>query len=227
MWDFSNGRFSKPHVPLFSWEELGKIDPSLLRTMRHIGFSKYKPRCDGTWYINEKTDNFDMGLAQLSSPSDVPDSIEPEELPIKDELLKPSSNHEDCTLIKLNLNRATLTDIMTLHAMEEDLAIEISEYAKDNTITDGSDLLDIESIDKQMLKCWNDDLADMRFDINSANRNDLKKIKGISDKLTTIILETKSKLGEFSSIKELNHISGIGKSKYAEIKARFKSEISI
>ena len=47
MWDFSNGKFPKPNIPLYSWEELGKIDSNLLRTMRHIGFSNYTPSKDG------------------------------------------------------------------------------------------------------------------------------------------------------------------------------------
>jgi len=222
MWDFSNGRFPKPHVPLFSWEELGKIDPSLLRTMRHIGFSKYKPSCDGTWYIDKKDDDFDMELSGQSSPSDVPESIEPKNLPIKEELLKPSSNNEDCALQKINLNSATLTDMMTLHAMEEDLAVEICEYVKENIITDSSDLLDIESIDEQMVKSWNDDLDDMRFDINSADLDSLKSIKGISDKLAKIILCSRDKVEAFTSIDELKDIKGIGKNKFCQIKARFK-----
>ena len=222
MWDFSNGEFPKPHVPLFSWEELGKIDPSLLRTMRHIGFSKYKPSCDGTWYIDKKEDDFDMELAQESVPSDLPKSIEPKNLPIKEELLKPSVNHEDCVEKKININSATLTDIMTLHAMEEDLAIEINEYIKENIITDYSDLLDIESIDEQMLESWKEDLDDMRFDINSADLESLKSIKGISDKLAQIILEEKDKKGKFTSIDELKDVKGVGKNKFCQIKARFK-----
>jgi len=222
MWDFSDGRFPKPHVPLFSWEELGKIDASLLRTMRHIGFSKYKPSCDGTWYINEKKDKFDMEMAELSDPSDLPDSIKPKNLPIKDELLKENNISQECIINKINLNKATLTDIMTLHAMEEELAIEINQYRQINTITDSSDLLDIESIDEQMVESWNDDLADMRFDINSADMEILKSIKGISDKLAKNILDIKAKIGKFTSLDELKEIDGIGKSKFAELKARLK-----
>ncbi len=222
MWDFSNGRFPKPHVPLFSWEELGKIDSSLLRTMRHIGFSKYKPSCDGAWYINEKEDKFDMESTELSNPSDVPDSIEPKDLPISEDLLKPSSNNEDCTIEKINLNFATLTDIMTLHAMEEDLAIEIVEYTNHNIITDNSDLLDLESIDDDMLKTWNDDLDDMRYNINEADDESLKKIKGIGAKLSKIILDTKKSLGKFTSMEEIKDLEGIGKEKFTELKSRFK-----
>lgn len=39
MWKLSNGHFTQPHVPLYNWEEIGKIDPSLLRSMRHITFA--------------------------------------------------------------------------------------------------------------------------------------------------------------------------------------------
>ncbi len=221
MWDFSNGKFPKPHIPLFSWEELGKIDSSLLRTMRHIAFSKYKPSCDGTWFINDKTDTFDMEKAQESFPSDVPESIEPKELPIKKELLKKNKKSE-ITVSKINLNEASLTDIMTLHGMEEELAIEIHEHLQDNIITDSSDLLDLESIDETMIATWNDDLEDMRYDINECDAKSLKKIKGIGAKLSKIILDAKEKLGEFTSINQLKEIEGIGKNKFAELKSRFK-----
>lgn len=40
MWKLSDGKFIKPHIPLYNWEELGKIDSSLLRTMRHITFGR-------------------------------------------------------------------------------------------------------------------------------------------------------------------------------------------
>ena len=221
MWDFSNGKFKMPHVPLYSWEELGKIDPSLLRTMRHLGFSKYKPSCDGTWYINEKTDEFDMEKVELSEASDVPDSIAPEDLPIAKELGK-EAKKDTIEISKINLNSASLTDILTLHAMEEDLALEIHEYLEDNVVTDSSDLLELESIDEQMLETWNEQLDDMRVDINKADENILKKIKGIGAKLAKIILDFKSKNKEFKSLDELQEIDGIGKNKLAQLKSRLK-----
>lgn len=46
MWLLSDGKFRKPFIPLFNWEELGKIDSSLLRTMRHIYFGQYTPSQD-------------------------------------------------------------------------------------------------------------------------------------------------------------------------------------
>ena len=222
MWDFSNGRFKKPFVPLFSWEELGKIDSSLLRTMRHIGFSEFQPSADGAWFIKEKDGVFDMEKAELSDPSDLPESIEPKDLGIEIDSAKPSNNNEVCLKNKINLNCASLTDIMTLHAMEEELAVEIYEYAQKNIITDSSDLLDLESIEEQMITSWDDDLDDMRFDINQVDKPSLQSIKGIGAKLAKIILDAKEKIGKFKSIDELKNIDGVGKNKFTELKARLK-----
>ncbi|WP_419769843.1 MAG: helix-hairpin-helix domain-containing protein [Candidatus Marinarcus sp.] len=222
MWDFSKGRFPKPHVPMFSWEELGKIDSSLLRTMRHIGFSKYKPSCDGTWYINEKNDAFEMELSEQSNENDLPDSIAPENLPIKNDLNKNSEVEAHFDGKKINFNHATLTDLMSLYGMEDELAIDIKDYLEANIITDASDLLELESIDEQMLKTWDNHIDDMRVDINSVTKESLNKIKGIGTKLAKIILDFKEKNGKFSSLEELKNLEGIGKSKFAQLKSRLK-----
>ncbi|WP_373035530.1 helix-hairpin-helix domain-containing protein [Sulfurimonas sp.] len=50
MWSLSEGRFKKPHVPMFNWEELGKLDSSILRTMRHITFGEYNSSYDGAYF---------------------------------------------------------------------------------------------------------------------------------------------------------------------------------
>jgi glutathione synthase/RimK-type ligase-like ATP-grasp enzyme len=50
MWSLSEGRFRKPHVPMFNWEELSKMDSSILRTMRHITFGKYSQSFDGEYF---------------------------------------------------------------------------------------------------------------------------------------------------------------------------------
>ncbi|MEA1913888.1 MAG: hypothetical protein U9N30_01095 [Campylobacterota bacterium] len=54
MWSLSEGRFKKPHMPMFNWEELGKIDTSLLRTMRHIAFGQFNPSYDGAFFGKKK-----------------------------------------------------------------------------------------------------------------------------------------------------------------------------
>ncbi len=54
MWSLSEGRFKKPHCPMFNWEELSKIDASLLRTMRYITFGRYSPSFDGAYFGKKK-----------------------------------------------------------------------------------------------------------------------------------------------------------------------------
>jgi len=54
MWSLSEGRFRKAHMPMFNWEELGKIDASLLRTMRHISFGSFNSSFDGEYFGKKK-----------------------------------------------------------------------------------------------------------------------------------------------------------------------------
>lgn len=222
MWDFSNGKFKKPYVPLFSWEELGKIDSSLLRTMRHITFGQYSPSCDGEFFTEAENGKFDMEKTKLSNPNDVPDSIAPKiKIKEKDILtLETKANKYEVT--KINFNSATLTELMSLHGMDEELALEIQELAKDVIITDSSDLLEIESIEEQLLETWDKNIPDMRVNINDACEKTLKKIKGIGAKLSKIILDYKESVGQFTSINELKKIEGIGKNKFVQLKSRLK-----
>ena len=54
MHKFSNGRFPLPNIPLYNWEELGKMDSSILRTLRYITFGKYTPSYDGAYFLDKK-----------------------------------------------------------------------------------------------------------------------------------------------------------------------------
>jgi len=219
MWDFSKGKYKKPHIPLFSWEELGKIDSSLLRTLRHITFGKYTQSYDGERFIKDKEDIFEMEITEKSNENDMPFS-NIENCAIEIDKENPKQN--DFCPKKIDFNKASLTDLMSLYGMEEDLAIEIKEYLQDNIITDCSDLLELESIDEQMLKCWEEHIDDMRIDINNSTKEDLKKIKGIGNKLAKIIFEYKELNGQFKSIEDLKNIEGIGKNKFAQLKSRLK-----
>jgi len=220
MWDFSKGRFPMPHIPLFSWEELGKIDSSLLRTMRNISFSKYKPSCDGEYYLNDRG-SFDMEKTDDTNLSDIPASI------IKDSIAKEEENANESIkskfdITKINFNTASLTDIMTLHGMEDELAIEIKDFVSENVITDSSDLLELESIDEHMIKTWDKNIDDMRVNINEACEDTLKKIKGVGSKLAKMILAYREENKGFTDLDNLKKIDGIGKNKLAQLKSRLK-----
>ncbi len=226
MWDFSEGRFPKPHIPLYNWEELGKIDSSLLRTMRHIEFSRYIPSSDGAYYVNDKEGRWDMELAEESVPEDIPDDshlhrhIEREEdLPeeILEESKKSQARHDGLEDSEISLEGVTLTELMTLHGMEEEIAVEVIRYIRSRDIKSIEELLELEGIEKQTLKVWAEKLHG-RVDINKADAKSLSGIKAIGKKLAGKIVEFRKKHGPFEKIEDMLKIKGLGKKKLAKIR---------
>lgn len=70
MWKFSNGEFPRPNTPLYNWEELGKMDSSVLRTLRYITFGHYTPSYDGAYFLDKKvreTEEGEMYLHEMDS----------------------------------------------------------------------------------------------------------------------------------------------------------------
>jgi len=65
MWKFSNGRFPLPNIPLYNWEELGKMDSSVLRTLRYITFGRYTPSYDGAYFLDTKIKKTEEGEVYL------------------------------------------------------------------------------------------------------------------------------------------------------------------
>jgi len=65
MWLLSDGRFAKPNIPLYNWEELGKMDSSVLRTLRYITFGRYTPSYDGAYFLDQKTKQTQEGELYL------------------------------------------------------------------------------------------------------------------------------------------------------------------
>jgi len=157
MWDLSNGRFRLPHVPLFSWEELGKMDPSVLRTLRHLYFSKYEPSADGVYWLADKG-NFEMELTDDSNPSDVPPSID---VPVTEdklpEMVKGDSEPESSQIAEnklYNIEEISLTELMTLQGMEEDVAVNIKELVKDKEISSFKKLAKYFTASKEQIQQW-------------------------------------------------------------------------
>jgi len=226
MWDFSEGAFPKPHFPLYNWEELGKINPSLLRTMRHIQFSKYIPSADGAYYVNDKDAKWDVELAEESLPEDLPDNshlldriADEEELPeaVKAEAKLGEEVHDELEDSELSLEDVTLTELMTLHGMEEEIAVEVIRYIRSHDMKSLDDLLELEGIDKQTLKVWGEALH-AKTDINRASVKQLGKIKAIGKKLAEKIVEFREEKGPLQKLEELLHIKGLGKKKLEKIK---------
>lgn len=155
MWDFSEGLFAKPTIPLFNWEELGKISSNLLRTMRHIGFSAYTPSTDGAYFLKRK-DAYDIELAELSDFSDIPDNPYK---PLKLEDQVPYEVHNQSTPIlmeekKLSLETINLTDLLSLQSMDEELAKKIMELIENEEISTLDELMELGYVDEQLLAIW-------------------------------------------------------------------------
>ena len=157
MWDLSSGRFRLPHIPLFSWEELGKMNPAVLRTLRHLYFSKYEPSVDGAYWLSDKG-NFDMELTQESYGSDVPLNIKPplkeEDLP---EFVKGAMNENTSTLDSdklYALDSISLTELISLVGMDEEVAVKIIELIQSKNITSFEELSEYDFISNQQITQW-------------------------------------------------------------------------
>ena len=163
MWDLSGGKFRLPHVPLFSWEELGKMDPAILRTLRHLYFSNYTPSADGAMYMS------DPGTFGMELTADGDDSILPEarkvitqESQLPKEVQEASAEGETSTAFEekvLDLKTATLTDLLSLYGMDEDVAMKIKSLVDEEKINSFKDLEELDFISKQHLKKWSHSFA--------------------------------------------------------------------
>ncbi len=163
MWDLSEGRFRKPHVPLFSWEELGKMDPSILRTLRHLYFANYTPSSDGAMYMSDNGP-FDMEKAELSDDSDFPQEYKQ----IKNEADLPDAVKEACIEgehsseikeEKFDITTVSLTELLSLYGMEEELAVKIKELVDEEEISSFDELKNYDFITEQHLIKWSKSFA--------------------------------------------------------------------
>ena len=162
MWDISQGAFRLPHVPLYSWEELGKMDASILRTLRHLYFANYTPSVDGDYYLSD-TDDFDMERVQQSFASDLPDPIlnilDDAKLPkvIQETIKEAIIDGEASTgleLKELDMKSITLTDLLSFYGMEEDVALMIKSLIDEGEITSFNDLEKYHFVSVENFRQW-------------------------------------------------------------------------
>ncbi len=230
MWDFSNGYFPIPHVPLYSWEELGKINPNLLRTMRHLSFSPYTPSADGATYLNEVSNPFPMDRAEPSDPSDYPvehdftEYIVREESqlpdPVLEEAAKGEASPEEPAKQTLYLPQATLTDLMTLYGMEEEMAAKLFTFLQENSITSLDDLKTFDWVDDRLIAIWQESVR-VQLNLNTATVEELLAVRGVGEVLARKIVAYREKIKTFDSVDQLLDIDGIGKKRFNNISGSF------
>ncbi len=230
MWDFSNGYYPIPHIPLYSWEELGKIDPNLLRTMRHISFSPYTPSADGATYVNETANPFSMDRAERSDPSDYPEEHDFSEYIIHQEDQLPNQILEEAAKgevsptepagQKLYLPQATLTDLMALYGMEEEMAAKLFTFLQENSITALEDLKVFDWIDDRLLSIWQENVR-VQLDLNTVTLEELLAVKGVGEVLAEKIVAHREKIKTFEAVEQLLEVDGIGKKRFNSISSSF------
>ena len=159
MWDLSEGRYPMPQVPLFSWEELGKVDASLLRTMRQLSFSRYVPSTDGA-YWTERQDIFEMELTEESHPSDVPAPIAPpsreEELPddVRDLGTEPVADATAPNMETFDFATVTLTQLLSLYGMEEATAVRLKSLIDGGKVSRFEELEGYDFVSDEQRRIW-------------------------------------------------------------------------
>ena len=122
MWKFSNGRFAKPNIPLYNWEELGKLDPSVLRTLRYITFGKYTPSHDGAYFLDKKVRQTEEGEYYLHELDNLYPILETEK-----------RTEEEWPSEKWNFQDNYGKSIKKVHAKSNPVEEIIDEIAQDET----------------------------------------------------------------------------------------------
>ncbi|MDY7025734.1 MAG: helix-hairpin-helix domain-containing protein, partial [Pseudomonadota bacterium] len=146
MWLLSDGCFKKPTIPMFNWEELSKIDSSLLRIMRHIVFGSPLPSygCE------------DVGDAFASAPKDQ-FAILPVELRAEEEWPSEVWNFQD------NYQPRQIQPRMTdLQLQHEQAGLEDVEVQPEHSIDDArveAFLVSLKGVGPTLVKCMIDTLG--------------------------------------------------------------------
>jgi competence ComEA-like helix-hairpin-helix protein len=136
------------------------MDPSVLRTLRHLYFAKYTPSADGAYWMTDRGD-FDMEMTDESLPEDVPESIEPpldesllpkevlgekmpntagmmDDLPVGDAVSMPDEDLQETEGAKedesekININTASKEELMTIDTIGGKAAELIMAYREEN-----------------------------------------------------------------------------------------------
>jgi hypothetical protein len=189
MWSLSEGSFRKPHMPMFNWEELSKMDPSILRTLRHIHFGKFSPSFDGEYFGKKKKSygNKKVYLHELDEQYPVLDvkrrwteEWPSEKFNYQDNLahLNPNANKKKKSL---KAKAPTPTDDESTESVKDEAKITKSELKDFLTSIDG--------IGKKKVNTIIDHIGSVEDVVGVLHQNPslLTEVKGITKKLVSKI----------------------------------------
>lgn len=63
-----------------------------------------------------------------------------------------------------------------------------------------------------------EEIVSNKININTASKDELKKLKGIGEVIAQNIIDYRDEYGQFGSIEEIINVKGIGKAKFEDIK---------
>ena len=194
MWSLSEGRFKKPNIPMFNWEELGKIDSSLLRTMRHIQFGTFSPSYDGA-YFGKKRKHFGgkkVYLHKLDSKYKMFDVKRrwAEEWPSE------TYNYQDNLAINPKKNKSGKNPKNTPEPTNDESAESNADELRISTEELGEFLTSIKGIGEKKVKKIIEYFGDAEEVVGVIHQNPtiLKEVKGITSDLTKKIKKAWEKL---------------------------------
>lgn len=140
--------------------------------------------------------------------------------------LQEGSRIEDAIELAGGLSdNADITDINLAYVLEDGTKIRIpskndKDEQKEQYIIEDSGL-EIEGDEVSSNNSSNNDSKNM-VNINKAEQSDLESLPGIGPSLATRIIEYRKENGTFNDIEDIKNVSGIGDSKFSNIKSYIK-----
>ncbi len=195
MWKLSNRQFKKPNIPLYNWEELGKIDASLLRTMRYITFGKYTPSFDGEYFMRRKKETIE-GTKEIFSLDSLYEMYLTEDRHYE-EWPSEKWNYQDKYALK-NLKNMQVQNAENINDSDESTlnVNEIKEEELYNFLTTS-----VKGIgDKKATKMLDEHGKEGLIEVMEKNPNALLTIKGVTDKMLGKLVES------WGAFKEMLHL---------------------
>lgn len=140
---------------------------------------------------------------------------------------EPSETTTTAVNLLVNLNTATVEELMQIDGIGEKTAQKIINYRTEiGRYTFIEQLLDVEGVGEKKLESWKPYLtlgsdatatqttAMPKININTATKQELMRISGIGEQTALKIIAYREEIGGFTHLEQLLDIEGIGENKF-------------
>ena len=237
LWDFAPERFQKPFIPLYHWEELGKMSASVLRKVRHLAFNEHDdPSADGELYYHDGYEQFPMERTTAMPSIPQADYAQiPQRLALAADELAGQHRHSIVPNVTIDKNLESSCPT-TMISAEEGIPVQTAPPPTMNVIASdtASAALEItvtEPVNPPpaltvTLKTVAPPVTDMapnpngtadKVNLNQASLSLLQSIDGLGHKRAQAIMAYRQQQGLFTQVEDLLCVNGIGKKLFAKI----------